>query len=223
MTVTLSGLTHLVVAGAHCDDIAIGCGATLLALRERFPGLRVSAFVLTGSGTAREQEERAALAAFCPDDPSTGSGIDVTIAGLPDARTPAHWLAAKEALAAFTQSLSTPADLVLGPQPGDAHQDHRLLAELLVTEFRAQPVWGYEILKYESDLPRVDTYVPVSAVVARSKSALIHEHYPSQNGHPWFDEEAFLGLLRVRGAQCNARYAEGFVVAKTVIEIGDPS
>ncbi len=63
--------------------------------------------------------------------------------------------------------------------------------------------------------------MPVSAEVARSKSALIHEHYPSQNGHPWFDEEAFLGLLRVRGAQCNARYAEGFVVAKTVIEIGD--
>ena len=214
MTVTLSGLTHVVVAGAHCDDIAIGCGATLLALRESFPDLAVSAFVLTGAGTVREAEERAALEAFCP-------GATVTIADLPDARTPGHWLAAKEALSAFTHSLATPAGLVIGPQPGDAHQDHRLLAELLVTEFRAQPVWGYEILKYESDLPRIDTYVPVSAEVARSKSALIHEHYPSQNGHPWFDEEAFLGLLRVRGAQCNARYADGFVVAKTVIEIGD--
>lgn len=213
MTVTLSGLTHVVVAGAHCDDIAIGCGGTLLALQESLPDLAVSAFVLTGAGTDREAEERAALEAFCP-------GAQVTIAGIPDARTPAHWLAAKEALAAFRQSLATPAGLVIGPQPDDAHQDHRLLAELLVTEFRAQPVWGYEILKYESDLPRVGTYVPVSAQVARSKSALIHEHYPSQNGHPWFDEEAFLGLLRVRGAQCNARYAEGFVVAKTVIEIG---
>jgi len=216
MTVTLTRLTHVVVAGAHCDDIAIGCGATLLALRDRFPGLAVSAFVLTGAGTAREAEERAALEAFCP-------GVQVTVAELPDARTPAHWLAAKEALTAFRQSLTTPADLVIGPHPADAHQDHRLLAELLVTEFRAQPVWGYEILKYESDLPRVDTYVPVSAEVARAKSALILSSYPSQNGHPWFDEEAFLGLLRVRGAQCNARYAEGFVVAKTVIEIGDLS
>lgn len=214
MTVTLSGLTHVVITGAHCDDIAIGCGATLLALRESFPGLAVSAFVLTGAGTAREAEERAALEAFCP-------GSQVTIAGLPDARTPAHWLAAKEALTGFKQSLATPADLVIGPHPGDAHQDHRLLAELLVTEFRASPVWGYEILKYESDLPRVDTYVPVSAEVARAKSALILSSYQSQNGHPWFDEEAFLGLLRVRGAQCNARYAEGFVVAKTVVEIGD--
>ncbi len=214
MTVTLSGLTHVVVAGAHCDDIAIGCGATLVALREQFPGLMVSAFVLTGGGTVREHEERAALAAFAP-------GVNATICELPDARTPAHWLSAKESLAGFKRSLATAPDLVIGPHPADAHQDHRLLAELLVTEFRTQPVWGYEILKYESDLPRVDTYVPVSAEIARSKSALILESYPSQNGHPWFDEEAFLGLLRVRGAQCNARYAEGFVVAKTVIEIGD--
>jgi LmbE family N-acetylglucosaminyl deacetylase len=173
----------------------------------------VSAFVLTGAGTPREAEERAALEAFSP-------GVSVTIEDLPDSLTPAHWLAAKQALATFARLLPFPADLVIGPHADDAHQDHRLLADLLVTEFRAQPIWGYEILKYESDLPRVDTYVPVSAEVARSKSALIHEHYPSQNGHPWFDEEAFLGLLRVRGAQCNARYAEGFVVAKTVVEIG---
>lgn len=216
MSLVLSGISHVVVAGAHCDDIAIGCGATLLALRAANPDLTVSAIVLTGAGTPREAEERAALEAFAP-------GAAATIGDLPDARTPAHWLAAKESLAAFKRSLATPADLVLGPHAGDAHQDHRLLAELLVTEFRAQPVWGYEILKYESDLPRVDTYVPVSAETARAKSALIHQHYPSQNGHPWFDEEAFLGLLRVRGAQCNARYAEGFVVAKTVIAIGDMS
>ncbi len=216
MSVTLSGISHVVVAGAHCDDIAIGCGATLLALRAANPELVVSAFILTGGGTPREAEERAAVEAFAP-------GAAVTVGDLPDARTPAYWLAAKESLATFKKSLAMPADLVLGPHADDAHQDHRLLAELLVTEFRAQPLWGYEILKYESDLPRVDTYVPVSAEIAHTKSALIEAHYPSQNGHPWFDEEAFLALLRVRGAQCNTRYAEGFVVAKTVIVIGDMS
>ena len=89
------------------------------------------------------------------------------------------------------------------------------------TEFRAQPVWGYEILKYESDLPHITTYVPVSDAHATTKSSLLNELYPSQRDHAWFDEEAFLGLMRVRGAQCNARYAEGFVVAKSVLEIGD--
>jgi LmbE family N-acetylglucosaminyl deacetylase len=214
MSLELSGLRHVVVAGAHCDDIAIGCGATLLAIREAFPQVTVSAFVLTGAGTPREAEERAALEAFCP-------GVSVTIEDLPDARTPAHWSAAKQTLGMFARSLPAAADLVIGPHPTDAHQDHRLLAELLVTEFRTQPIWGYEILKYESDLPHLTTYIPVSDAQARAKSALLHQHYPSQTGHAWFDEEAFLGLMRVRGAQCNARYAEGFVVAKSVIEIGE--
>jgi LmbE family N-acetylglucosaminyl deacetylase len=216
MSLELSGLRHVVVAGAHCDDIAIGCGATLLAIREAFPQVTVSAFVLTGAGTPREAEERAALEAFCP-------GVSVTIEDLPDARTPAHWSAAKQTLGMFARSLAAPADLVIGPHATDAHQDHRLLAELLVTEFRTQPIWGYEILKYESDLPHLTTYIPVSDAQARAKSALLHQHYPSQTGHAWFDEEAFLGLMRVRGAQCNARYAEGFVVAKSVIEIGEHS
>ena len=214
MSLSLTGLRQVVVAGAHCDDIAIGCGATLLAVRRAFPDVAVSAFVLTGGGTAREAEERAALEAFCP-------GVTVTVGTLPDAHTPAHWLTAKQALATFKRSLTASPDLVIGPHTADAHQDHRLLAELLVTEFRVQPVWGYEILKYESDLPLTTTYVPVSDADAGLKSSLLHEHYPSQQDHAWFDEEAFLGLMRVRGAQCNARYAEAFVVAKSVIEIGD--
>jgi LmbE family N-acetylglucosaminyl deacetylase len=214
MSLHLSGIRHVVLAGAHCDDIAIGCGATLLALRESFPDLAVSSFVLTGAGTPRESEERAALEAFSP-------GVSVTIEHLPDSLTPAHWLAAKQALGTFKRRLPSPVDLVIGPNAADAHQDHRLLAELLVTEFRAQPVWGYEILKYESDLPQITTYVPVSDAHAALKSSLLHEHYPSQQHHAWFDEEAFLGLMRVRGAQCNAHYAEGYVVAKSVIEIGE--
>jgi LmbE family N-acetylglucosaminyl deacetylase len=214
MSLELTGLRHVLVAGAHCDDIAIGCGATLLALREKFGDLTVSAFVLTGAGTPREAEERAALEAFAP-------GVSVTVEDLPDALTPAHWLAAKMALVTSKKLLPSAPDLVIGPNPTDAHQDHRLLAELLVTEFRAQPVWGYEILKYESDLPRITTYVPVSDAHATRKSSLLREHYASQRDHAWFDEEAFLGLMRVRGAQCNARYAEGFVVPKSVIEIGD--
>ncbi len=214
MSLTLTGLRHVVVTGAHCDDIAIGCGATLLALRAAAPDTLVSAFILTGAGSPREAEERAAISAFAP-------GASVTIDELPDALTPGHWLAAKQALAAFRRGLPSPPDLVIGPNTTDAHQDHRLLAELLVTEFRAQPVWGYEILKYESDLPPVTTYVPVSEAQARAKSALLQENYPSQHDHGWFDEEAFLGLMRVRGAQCNTRYAEGFVVAKSVVQIGD--
>jgi LmbE family N-acetylglucosaminyl deacetylase len=51
--------------GAHCDDIAIGAGATLLQLVRDNPDVVVNALVLTGGGTEREVEEKNALAMLC--------------------------------------------------------------------------------------------------------------------------------------------------------------
>ena len=44
-------LGGVVALGAHCDDIAIGAGGTLLTLCADRPGLRVDALVLSGGGT----------------------------------------------------------------------------------------------------------------------------------------------------------------------------
>jgi hypothetical protein len=87
--------------------------------------------------------------------------------------------------------------VVFGPHRGDAHQDHRLLAELLPTEFRDHLILGYEILKWESDTPRSTVLHPLSTDVAEEKARLLLKHYLSQTGHDWFDEEAFLGLSRI--------------------------
>ena len=209
----LEPVRHVMLAGAHCDDIAIGAGATVAMLCEANPGLRVTALVLTGAGTIREHEERNALAAICP-----GADLEVTVAGLPDNRLPAHWAEAKAAVVAL-RAAGEP-DLVIAPQPGDMHQDHRLVAELTGQVFRRQPVWGYEIAKYESDLPAMHTFVPVPEPMARAKVDVIARHYPSQADHPWFDDEAFLALMRLRGIQCHHRYAEAFVVPTNVVQIG---
>lgn len=204
---------RVVLLGAHCDDIAIGAGATLLQLCRARPGLRVDALVLTGGGTPREAEERSALAGFCP-----GADLSVRIGDLPDGRLPAYWADAKAALASFKRELGEPEPgLVLAPHAADAHQDHRLLAELVWQEFRNHLVLGYEILKYEGDLPTVQTYWPVDAATAQAKVALLHEHYPSQLDRTWFDPETFTGLMRVRGVQAQTRYAEGFVTPKVVL------
>ena len=82
--------------------------------------------------------------------------------------------------------------MVFGPQRGDAHQDHRLLAELLPTEFRDQLLLGYEILKWEADTPRPTMFHPLETGVAEEKARLLLKHYPSQTSHDWFDEQAFL-------------------------------
>ena len=106
-------LDRVVAVGAHCDDIAIGAGGTLLTMCLARPGLRVDALVLSGGGGEREREEWAALAAFCP-----GADLRLTVLKLPDGRMPAHW---EEAKAAVYSMPSYEYDYpVFGPGSGEA-------------------------------------------------------------------------------------------------------
>jgi LmbE family N-acetylglucosaminyl deacetylase len=208
-------LEHVVALGAHCDDIAIGAGGSLLRWARERPGLRVSALVLTGAGGTREKEERAALAALCPD-----AHLRLEVCDLPDAYVPAHWQRAKTALASLAAELSRAEgspDLVLAPAPGDAHQDHRALARLAPSVFRDHLLLGYEIPKFDSDLAQPTVFAALPAEVLREKLALLAEHYPSQAGNDWFDEETFTGVARLRGVQCHQRYAEAFHVDKLLL------
>ena len=86
-------LDRMMLLGAHCDDIAVGAGGSLLELCRAHPGVSVSALVLTGGGSLREEEERAALAAFCP-----GARLEVAVLDLPDGRVPQRRERAKLAL-----------------------------------------------------------------------------------------------------------------------------
>lgn len=207
-------LDRLVALGAHCDDIAIGAGGTLLTACLARPGIRVDALVLTGGGTEREQEERAALAAFCP-----GADLRLTVLKLADGRLPAQWDEAKTAMQELRAR--TEPDLVLAPRTEDAHQDHRGLAKLVPTAFRDHLVLGYEIVKWDADLGRPTAYQPLEPDVAERKVQLLQEHYPSQRHRPWYDREAFLGLARIRGIECHTRYAEAFAVTKLTLDLGE--
>lgn len=209
---SMGPIKNVALIGAHCDDIAIGAGATLLQLVRSQPGIVVNVLVLTGGGTERETEEKNALAALCGE-----AEVRLTVADIPDGRLPDQWAAAKQHLAEFRRSCEP--DLVIGPQREDFHQDHRLLAELIPTEFRDHLILGYEILKWESDLPRPTRFHPIDSEVALMKADLLHECYPSQASRDWFDHETFLSLMRLRGVQCRHRYAEAFVVEKEVVNV----
>jgi LmbE family N-acetylglucosaminyl deacetylase len=208
-------LDRVVALGAHCDDIAIGGGGTLLTICSNRPGVRVDALVLSGGGTEREGEERAALAAFCPD-----ADLELTVLKLPDGRFPAHWDEAKSALEELRGR--TDPDLVLAPRTEDAHQDHRGLATLVPTAFRDHLVLGYEIVKWDGDLGRPSAYQPLSPELAEDKVRLLQQHYATQRQRPWYDREAFLGLARIRGIECQARYAEAFSITKLTLDLTGP-
>jgi LmbE family N-acetylglucosaminyl deacetylase len=199
----------VLVLGAHPDDIEIGAGGTLLTLAESQPGLQVRYAVLTGTAD-RQLEARNAANAFLP-----AADVTVELHDLPDGRLPAAWGRVKEALENIARSCSP--DLIIAPSRDDAHQDHRTIAEVVPTVFRDRLCLAYEIPKWDGDLGRPSMYLPLSEDVARRKVELLHKCFPSQSGRDWWDNEVFLGLARLRGIECKARYAEAFSCAKSVI------
>jgi LmbE family N-acetylglucosaminyl deacetylase len=211
ISLTPVSLDSVAVIAAHCDAVAIGAGATLMEIVRDKPDVVVHALVLTGGGTEREVEEKNAFAAICPS-----TDVRLTVADLPDGRLLDQWERAKEHIAEFRRECQP--DMVFGPQRDDYHQDNRLVAELIPTEFGDHLVLGYEILKWDSDLPNPTLYLPISDATARHKTRMLTQCYPSQSGRDWFDEEVVLGLMRVRGVQCRARYAEAFTVEKAVLD-----
>jgi LmbE family N-acetylglucosaminyl deacetylase len=200
----------VLVIGAHPDDIEIGAGGLLLGLARSQP--RVRYVVLSGT-ERRQAEARAAAAEFL-----AGAELTVELHDLPEGRLPAVWGAVKELLEDVARSV-TP-DLVIAPSAGDAHQDHRTIAELIPTVFRDQLYLGYEIPKWDGDIGRPTVYYPVPDDDARRKVELLHKCYPSQRGRDWWDDEVFLGLARLRGMECRARYAEAFNCGKSVLSLG---
>jgi hypothetical protein len=96
MALTPMSLNSVAVIGAHCDDIAIGAGATLMEIVRDNPGVVVHALVLTGGGTEREVEEKNAFAAICPT-----TDVRLTVADLPHGQLPDHWRAVEQCIAKF--------------------------------------------------------------------------------------------------------------------------
>jgi LmbE family N-acetylglucosaminyl deacetylase len=197
----------LLAVGAHPDDIEIGAGGLLLGLAET--ELEARYLVLTGTGE-RQDEARHAAHSFMPQASLTFDLFD-----LPESRLPAAWGSVKEILEDVARSCSP--DLIVGPSSDDAHQDHRTIGELISTVFRDQLYLAYEIPKWDGDIGRPSVYVPLSASTARHKVELLHKCFPSQRDRDWWDDEVFLGLARLRGMECRARYAEAFRCAKSVI------
>jgi LmbE family N-acetylglucosaminyl deacetylase len=212
-SLSLAGVRSVVALGAHPDDIEIAAGGLLLRLAGAIPGLRVHYVLLTGT-PERQAEAREAAVAFLP-----GAELTLALHDLPDGRLPAHWGAVKETMHSEAAAL-TP-DLVLCPSPYDAHQDHRLLGELVPTVFRHALVVGYEIPKWDGDLGRPNVYLPLPDDIARRKVELLHASFPSQKGKDWWDDDIFLGLARLRGMECRSRYAEGYYCTKAVLTLSE--
>ena len=201
----------MLALGSHSDDIEIGCGATILSLTEAHPEVQVTWVVLSAEGQ-RADEARASAEAFLR---AAGDRSDVMVYGFRDGYFPYVGGEVKDVFEDLKSRLEP--DLILTHSRHDLHQDHRLVCELTWNTWRDHLVFEYEIPKYEGDLGRPNCYVPVPPELAERKLKTLFEVYASQGGKPWFDAEALRGLLRLRGVECRATYAEAFHARKLVL------
>ena len=204
-------VTRILCLGAHCDDIEIGCGGTVLKLLEARPGLHVD-WVVFSSDEERELEARAGA------DAVLGSaGSSVRIGTFRQRFFPYVAAEVKD----FFDELGASArpDVVFTHFGDDRHQDHRLLSELAYNTFRDQLILEYEIPKWDGDLGRPSVYVQLEPEHVERKVESIWTAFESQRDKHWFSKETFLAIMRLRGIECKAPsgYAEAFYCRKLVL------
>ena len=189
--------------GAHCDDIEIGCAATLALIQRRYSSARFR-WVTFCSDATRRDESRAAATTLL------GQAVESVFFNHEATRLPEASSEVRTALRSVRDGEGF--DVVFCPHRGDRHQDHRLVAELTWNTFRDHLIFEYDVPKYEGDLLSPNIYVPLTREQVDSKARLIVESYPSQAGRHWCDPETFVGLARLRGIEAGGqtRYAEAF-------------
>jgi len=197
--------------GAHCDDIEIGCGGTIIRLISEFKIQHLKWIVFT-SGEERAKEAKKSAENFirgCKDS-------DVIIKTFRDGFLP---YSAEQIKSLFEELKPFNPDIIFTHYRHDLHQDHRTVSDLTWNTFRDNLIFEYEIPKYDGDLGAPNHFVSIKKEVAEKKVQLIMDCFKSQQTKHWFNKETFFSLMHIRGVESASptRYAEGFYVRKSVM------
>jgi LmbE family N-acetylglucosaminyl deacetylase len=202
----------ILLVGAHCDDIEIGAGATVLRLAAQYTQARF-VWVTLSSDAEREAETRAAARRLL------GSArADVLVEHFRGSYFPQLVGELKD----FFEGLKAyQPDLILTHARHDLHQDHRVTNELTWNTFRNHAILEYEIPKFDGDLGQPNVYVPITREHLRMKCDMLMDCFPSQHQRSWFTRDTFEALARLRGIECNAPegVAEAFYGRKVSIAL----
>jgi LmbE family N-acetylglucosaminyl deacetylase len=198
--------------GAHSDDIEIGCGGTLLRLLEDHPESTVVWVVFSARGRRKQEALKSAHALLR----HAGTAHIITKA-FKESFFPYHGEAIKDCFEDLKSTVSP--DLIFTHYREDFHQDHRIISELTWNTFRKHQILEYEIPKYDGDLGRPNFYVPLTAKYVREKVDVLMRVFSSQQVRPWFSEDTFFSLMRLRGVEANSseKHAEAFYARKVIL------
>lgn len=196
--------------GAHCDDIEIGCGATILRLVEQYPDANYYWIVFSSNEVRFEEASKSANAYL------NGVKHKVIIKSFRNGFFP--WVGSE--IKEYFEDIKklTDPDIIFTHYRKDFHQDHRTLGELTWNTFRNHLIMEYEIPKYDGDLGAPNTFFTATKANTQKKIDWLMKYYETQHEKQWFTDETFRSLMRIRGIESNAPegYAEAFYCSKTV-------
>jgi LmbE family N-acetylglucosaminyl deacetylase len=204
-------LRRILCLGAHCDDIEIGAGGTLLRLLREHPEAEIRWVVFSSTAVRRKEAVRAANLFL-----ASAKRKKVVICNYRDSFFPSQQARIKGEFEKLKKEFAP--DLILTHYRNDLHQDHRVICELTWNTFRSHLILEYEIPKYDGDLSAPNFFVGLDRATCERKAKHILDAFASQRSKQWFTADTFMSLQRIRGIEANSPggFAEGFHCRKLV-------
>lgn len=196
--------------GAHCDDIEIGAGGTLLKLFDEYEIGEVTWVVFTSNET-REKEATKSANFFL-------EGVvnkNIKIKSFRDGFLPFQGIEIKEYFEELKKTVFP--DIIFTHYRDDRHQDHRIISDLTWNTWRNQLILEYEIPKYDGDSGIPNLYVKLEEAHIMKRNKILLETFTSQQSKHWFDDAAFTALPRIRGMESATLFAEAFYARKLIL------
>lgn len=199
----------IICLGAHCDDIEIGCGGTLLSMLKKFKDVEVY-WVVLSSDSKREEEARTSANMFLKH----AKGKTIEIKNYRNGFFPYDGGEIKKYFEILKDRFSP--DLIFTHYRMDLHQDHRTVSELTWNTFRNHLILEFEIPKYDGDFGTPNFFVPLHPSICKNKIITIIKSFKTQANKHWLTEDLLYSILRVRGMECvsGTKYAEAFYCRK---------
>ncbi len=205
-----SKIKKVLCLGAHSDDIEIGCGGTILKMAREISDLEVHWVVFSAGGKRTVEAQQSAR-----DFLKGVTKKKIVVRKFRTSFFPFDGTRIKE----FFETLKAfDPDLVFTHYRDDRHQDHRVLSDLAWNTFRNHFILEYEVPKFDGDLGVPNLFVPLDERMAKQKVDRVCRYFQTQGNKHWFSKDTFLGLMRLRGIECCAKYAEAFYARKVLCD-----
>ena len=204
-------LRRVLCLGAHCDDIEIGCGGTILRLLNKNADIEVYWTVFSSTAVRKKEALRGAKLFL-----AGAKKKKIAIRRFRDRFFPSYQAQIKAEFDRLKKEFDP--DVILTHYRHDLHQDHRVINELTWNTYRNHLILEYEIPKYDGDLGTPNFFVRLDRDTCKSKAEYIWDAFASQRAKQWFTLDTFMALPRIRGIEANSAggFAEGFHCRKLV-------